>query len=157
MVVVYIVVCTRSTDCHHSVRNAWNRRSLCGHCRVILPTYLPTYLRRRYPVGASPSNTRDILENEPLDDVGYGMKRSRLRGDAKMNNAKETGDILALQPMQKPICREFRIVGPHLPKPTRDLPHPILPKLRVRPVVKIAYDLEPVGNGTRLDIMDGAS
>ncbi|KAK0448923.1 cytochrome P450 [Desarmillaria tabescens] len=24
------------------VRNVWNRRSLCGHCRVILPTYLPT-------------------------------------------------------------------------------------------------------------------
>ncbi len=25
------------------VRNVWDRRSLCGHCRVILPTYLPTY------------------------------------------------------------------------------------------------------------------
>ncbi len=24
------------------VRNVWDRRSLCGHCRVILPTYLPT-------------------------------------------------------------------------------------------------------------------
>ncbi len=27
------------------VRNVWDRRSLCGHCRVILPTYLPTKLK----------------------------------------------------------------------------------------------------------------
>ncbi len=49
LILVYIVVCTRSTDHHHSVRNAWNRRSLCGHCRVILPTYLPTYLPLGHP------------------------------------------------------------------------------------------------------------
>ncbi len=44
--------CTRSTDRHHSVHNVWNRRSLCGHCRVILPTYLPdddTALSTRQP------------------------------------------------------------------------------------------------------------
>ncbi len=29
------------------VRNVWDRRSLCGHCRVILPTYLPTLLTQR--------------------------------------------------------------------------------------------------------------
>ncbi|PBK90282.1 hypothetical protein ARMGADRAFT_312524 [Armillaria gallica] len=42
MVVMYIVVCTTSTDHHCCARNVWNRRSLCRHCRVILPTYLPT-------------------------------------------------------------------------------------------------------------------
>ena len=41
MVVMYFIVCTCSTDCHHSVHNVWNWCSLCGHCHVILPTDLP--------------------------------------------------------------------------------------------------------------------
>ncbi|KAK0227499.1 hypothetical protein EDD85DRAFT_975193 [Armillaria nabsnona] len=82
------------------------------------------------------------------------MKGSGLRGDAKMNDTKETGNILVLQSMQQPIRSELCVVGPYLPKPIRDLPHPILLKLRVR---KIVYDLEPVWNGIRLDITDGAA
>ncbi len=44
MVVMYIVICTSNADHHRCARNVWNRRSLCGHCRVILPTYLPACL-----------------------------------------------------------------------------------------------------------------
>ncbi len=38
-VVMYVYYCLLTFLCR--VRNVWDRRSLCGHCRVILPTYLP--------------------------------------------------------------------------------------------------------------------
>lgn len=80
---------------------------------------------------------RDIFENESLDVVGDGMKRSGLRSNAKTNDAEKTEDMSALQSMQKPIRSELRVVGTHLPKPSRDLPPSIFPKLRLRSVIKI--------------------
>ncbi len=84
------------------------------------------------------TNAGDILESESLQDVRDGMKGSRLRGNAKMNGAKRTDDIPVMQ-------KSIHVVGPHLPKPSRDLPHPIPPKLHVKSVIKIIDVLEPVG------------
>ncbi len=54
-VVMYIF----STYFPYCVCNVWDRRSLCGHCRVILPTYLPTSnMRHRY--SADPGSRRPI-------------------------------------------------------------------------------------------------
>ncbi len=56
-VVMYIF----STYFPYCVRNVWDRRSLCGHCRVILPTYLPyRRLHQRF-------------EGAVSDRVGEGM------------------------------------------------------------------------------------
>ncbi|KAK0235528.1 hypothetical protein EDD85DRAFT_955087 [Armillaria nabsnona] len=70
-----------------------------------------------------------------MDDVGDGMKRSELRGNAKTNDSKETGDIPALQPVQRLIRSELCIVGLHLPKSRPPTSNP-------SKAPQIAYDLE---------------
>ncbi|KAG7441372.1 uncharacterized protein BT62DRAFT_937137 [Guyanagaster necrorhizus] len=72
-----------------------------------------------------------------ISGIGDGMEGSRLTGDAKTNDAKKTGNVPALQSMQKTIRSELLVVAPHLPKPSVDLPHPILPKLIAGLVVRI--------------------
>ncbi len=62
-----------------------------------------------------------------------------------------------MQRTQKLIRRKLRVVQSRLPKPSQDLPHSILPKFSVTSVVEIVYGLEPVWNGTCLDITGGAS
>ncbi|PBK81782.1 hypothetical protein ARMGADRAFT_1091010 [Armillaria gallica] len=70
-----------------------------------------------------------------MDDVGDGMKRSELRGNAKTNDPKETEDIPTLQPVRKLTRSELRIVGPHLPKSRP-------PTYNPSKAPQIAYDLE---------------
>ncbi len=74
-----------------------------------------------------------------------------------MNDAKKTGNITALQSAQKSICRKFRVVVRQLVTLSGDLPHPVLPKLDVRPVLVIAYKIEPVRRHAVLNIVYGAS
>ncbi|PBK81771.1 hypothetical protein ARMGADRAFT_1144022 [Armillaria gallica] len=54
-----------------------------------------------FPQNKVPGVDTIMQQVRSLDDVGDGMKRSRLKSDVKMNDAEETGDIPALQAMQK--------------------------------------------------------
>ncbi|KAK0235507.1 hypothetical protein EDD85DRAFT_955058 [Armillaria nabsnona] len=64
------------------------------------------------------ADARNIFANESLDDVGDGMKRSRLREDVKADT-------------QQAPCRT--ILSP------QTIPRPILPKFSVTSVVEIVY------------------
>ncbi len=77
--------------------------------------------------------------------------------NAKMNDAKKTGDVPTLQSVQKLICSKFHVVVQYLVTPSRDLPHPILPKLDIRSPLIIMYKLEPVRHHALLDFMYGMS
>ncbi len=54
-------------------------------------------------------SARVILENDSLHDVGDGMK-SRIGCDMKTNDAEKTGNVPALQEVQKSVCSKSSAV-----------------------------------------------
>ncbi|SJL12481.1 uncharacterized protein ARMOST_15908 [Armillaria ostoyae] len=91
-------------------------------------------------------------ENESLDDVGDGMKGNRIEINANVNGIEKTGNVLALQSVQKTVCSEFSVVVRRPVTPSGDFPLPVLPNSGARSVLVIAYKLEPVRCRTLLNI-----